>query len=171
MIDEHARICPFCGANTATGARIDIRPFLEEQFPRKPRLDSASSVIEYLRRQQGITIALITIAALAILFGINRWMQAQNARAAASSPAIPLTEIVDVGTRDTEQAPPLPEPQFQFDGNPSTLKTFIVEPGAVAPPEAATQTAAAGAAQQQPAASAAGTSHQPVPATARPQLK
>jgi hypothetical protein len=156
-IDAAAKICPYCGANPVTGEKIvDTQAVLQEMF--KPREVSRSeSVLEYARQRQGIVVALGAIIAFLILAGLHQLVTSRNA-SASNEPAVALTEVADLSNQpDETKALPLPELTFQTDGRPQTMRTFIVEPGAVTPPEviAAQQAAAQEAAQEQAAAQGA----------------
>ena len=56
-IDASAKLCPYCGANPATGERLDTQALLQEVF--RPReMSTSDSVIEYARQRQGIFTAV-----------------------------------------------------------------------------------------------------------------
>jgi hypothetical protein len=134
-IDPAAKICPYCGANPTTGEKIvDTQAVLQEVF--KPREVSASeSVLEYARQRQGIVIALTAIVAFLILAALHQFVTARNART-SNAPPVALTEVADLSNQTDETKPlPMPELDFQTDGRPETMQTFIVEPGEVVPPE------------------------------------
>jgi hypothetical protein len=156
-IDAAAKLCPYCGADPRTGEKIDTQALLESEF--KPRqLSATENVMEYARQRQGIVLALGITAALLVLLGLHAFVTNRNETQVSAANAVPLAEVAEIGTQ--EEAPantPMPELQFQYDGHPQTLRTFIVEPGAVTPPEviAAQQAAAQAAAQQKAAALAA----------------
>lgn len=155
-IDGAARLCPFCGANPATGEKVDTQTVLREVF--QPReVTPAQSVVDFARHRQGVVIAGTVAVIFLLLAGLHQLVSLRNATAVTSGPAVPLTEITDL--RDQSQdtpALPMPDLQFPYDGNSRVMRTFIVEPGAVAPPPPATTT-------QPPAAQTA-----PAPAAARP---
>src|SRR5688572_32140787 len=47
------RSCPYCGANPATGERVDTQAILQEVFsPRE--MSTSESVLEYARQRQGV---------------------------------------------------------------------------------------------------------------------
>ena len=153
-IDAAAKICPYCGSNPTTGEKIvDTQAVLQEVF--KPRhVSAADSVLEYARQRQGIVIAIGAIVAFLILAGLHQLVTARNARA-SNAPAVPLTDVADLSNQPEEtKALPMPKLDFQTDGRPQAMQTFIVEEGAVTPPEVL-------AAQQQQAQPAA-----PAPAPA-----
>jgi hypothetical protein len=153
-IDAAAKICPYCGANPTTGEKaVDTQAVLQEVF--KPREVSASeSVLEYARQRQGIVVALTAIVAFLILAALHQLVTSRNARI-SNAPAVALTEVADLSNQPEETKPlPIPELDFQTDGHPQRMQTFIVEQGAVTPPEviAAQQAAAQETAQKQAAA-------------------
>ena len=161
-IDAVAKLCPYCGANPVTGERLDTQALLQEVF--RPReVSTSDSVIEYARQRQGVFIAVSVFVGFLIIAGIHQFVTARNANADSDLPAVPLTEITDV-TKKSEDATPVPMPDldFQYDGSPQRMRTFVVERGAVAPPEVV--------AAQQAAKQAAAPPPQPQPQAApRPQ--
>jgi hypothetical protein len=133
QIDGAAKICPYCGANPVTGAKVDTQAVLQEIF--RPReISTSESVLEYARERQGIVIAVSIAVGFLLLAGIHQFVKMRNASAVTSAPAVPLTELTDVWQPRDEQIP-MPDLKFQYDGNPHKMRTFIVEPGAVPPPE------------------------------------
>lgn len=151
-IDAAAKLCPYCGANPATGERIDTQAILQEIF--RPReLSTSESVLEYARQRQGVVITVSVIVAFLVLAGIHQFATMRNASAVTDSPAVPLTEIADSPDKANQAKPvPIPDLDFQYDGKPQTMRTWIAEKGAVAPapPAPATTTAQPAAPQQQP---------------------
>jgi hypothetical protein len=172
-----AKVCPYCGANPDTGERVDTQAILQEIF--QPREVSATeNVIEYARQRQGIVIAGSIFVLFLLLAGLHQYVTARNNSEVSGAPAIPLTELTDVTRREDTAPVKMPEIEFQYDGRPQSMRTFIAERGAVPPPEVvAAQQAAQLAAQQQKAAAAvqskpapaAGTRPAAAPAPARPQ--
>ena len=155
-IDAAAKLCPYCGADPATGERVmDTDGILQEVF--HPREMSASeSVMEFARQRQGIVIAVSLIVAFLVLAGLHQFVTMRNARDVTDAPAVPLTEITDVAMKANESAPvPMPELDFPYQGNAQSLRTFIVERGAIAPapaPAAGVAPTAAGVAAPQASA-------------------
>ena len=152
-IDASARMCPYCGADPSTGQKVvDTQTMMEEVF--RPRtVTTSESVMEYARQRQGIVVAVSIIVALLILAGLHQFVTMRNASAVSDAPAVPLTEISDIANKPEETtAQPLPEMNFQYDGRPQAMRTYITEPGAIPPPEVVAQQAppAAGAAIQRP---------------------
>jgi len=131
-IDRMARTCPYCGANPVTGERVDTQAVLEEMF--HPREVSATeSVIEYARQRQGIVIAVSILVALVALAALHQYISARNTTTTTTSPAVPLTEVADLANQPQESAQPIPDLQYQFDGRSDSMRTMLVEPGAVSP--------------------------------------
>ncbi len=165
-IDSVAKVCPYCGADPATGERLDTQAILQEVF-RPKSLTTSESVFEYARQRQGIVIAVSAFIAFLIIAAIHQYVTMRNSTSVTDSPAVPLTEITDVTKKNDETAQiALPDLDFQYGGRPRSMRTYVVERGAVTPPEivAAQQAAAATAAPQgQPQAG------QPRPPLAQPQ--
>jgi hypothetical protein len=152
-IDAAAKLCPYCGADPRTGEKpVDTQAMLNEMFhPRQ--VSKADTVFEFARQRQGIVIALGAALVILVLAGLHEYVTRRNARDVSAAAAIPLTEVTDVNNQQDENRPlPLPNLDFQFDGHPQTMRTFVVEPGAVTPPDvvAAQQAAAAAPPQPQP---------------------
>ena len=151
-IDSYAKLCPYCGANPATGERIDTQALLQEVFHTR-ELSTSESVLEYARQRQGIVIALSAIGAFLILALINMWMNNRNDTEVSDAPAVPLTEVTDLANQKDETKPQaMPQLDFQYEGRPQAMRTYIMESGAVTPPEIVAQQQAA----QQAAAAARG---------------
>ncbi len=140
-IDAAAKLCPYCGANPATGERIDTQAILQEVFsPRE--MSTSESVLEYARQRQGVVIGISVAVVFLLLALLHQFVTVRNASAVSDAPAVPLTEIADVSKQTESSAVPLPQLDFQYEGRPQAMRTFIVEPGAVAPTPAPTTTAA-----------------------------
>ena len=154
-IDEAARICPYCGADPRTGQKIvDTQALLQEVFhPRE--LSATEEVLQYARQRQGAVITLAVILVLVLLAGFHQYVVQRNRTAVSDSAAVPLTDVADLNNQTEDTRPlPMPDLKFQYDGRPQTMRSFIVEPGAVAPPNAAP--AASGAPVTSPAAAGVG---------------
>lgn len=166
-IDSMAKLCPYCGANPATGERMDTEALMQEVF--RPRtVTTSESVMEYARQRQGVVVTVSAFLAFLIMVGIHQYITMRNANAVSDAPAVPLTEITDVTKKPDKTAPvPLPKLDFQYEGTPRRMRTYVVEKGATTPPEVI-------AAQQAAAAAAAAAPPRPVPAAqapgARPQV-
>lgn len=141
-IDEASKVCPFCGANPSTGEKaIDLAPIVESQFPRRADRSATESFLEFLRRRQWILITLMAFALLAVVLFTQRMIRERNVAAAAEIPAVPLTEIADLSGQTTAvERAPIPNLEFQYEGNPKSARTLLMEPGAVAPPPPPTAT-------------------------------
>ncbi len=136
-IDASAKLCPYCGANPVSGERLDTQALLQEVF--RPReVSTSDSVIEYARQRQGVFIAVSVFVGFLIIVGIHQFVTRRNANVATDLPAVPLSEITDVTKKSGDMTPvPMPDLDFQYDGSPQRMRTFIVERGAVPPPEVA----------------------------------
>jgi hypothetical protein len=158
-IDAAAKLCPYCGAEPSSGERVvDTQAILQEVFhPRE--LSTTENVLEFARQRQGIVIAISIFVAFVVLAALHQFVTLRNANVETNTPAVPLTEITDVANQKSEVTPvPMPELDFPFEGKPQTMRTFIVERGAVAP--------APPAPAPQPGAPASAT---PAPSTPNPQ--
>ena len=132
-IDAMAKVCPYCGGNPSTGERADTQAMLQEVF--RPReLTRSESVLEYARQRQTAVVAISIIAGFLLLAALHQFVTMRNEQTADDSPAVPLTEITDVSRRGQEEPQPMPDLEFQYDGRPRAMQTWIVEPGAAAPP-------------------------------------
>lgn len=131
-IDDQARLCPYCGADPATGEKVDTQAMLEQVFHPK-KLSAADTVLDYARRRQGIVVAMVAVAIFLLLAALHQFINARNSTV-SSGPAISLSEIADVANQKNDAQPaPMPDLKYQFDGRGQTMQTFITEPGAVAP--------------------------------------
>jgi hypothetical protein len=160
-IDSVARLCPYCGADPRTGEKpVDTQAMLNEVFHPRPQTSATENVVEFARQRQGVVIALGVGVVILVLAGLHEYVTRRNARDVSAAAAIPLTEVTDLTNQQDENKPlPMPELKYAFDGHPQTMRTFVVEPGAVTPPDvlaaqqaAAQEAAAKQAAAQQPAA-------------------
>lgn len=151
-IDDAAKLCPYCGADPRTGKKaIDTQAILQEEFQPR-RVTPTESVMEFARQRQGVVIALGVVGLVLLLAAFHQFVMRRNATAVSDAAAVPLTDVADLNDQSDEtQKIPMPDLQFQYDGNPKTMRTFIVEPGAVAPPSGAP----ASAGQQLPAKASA----------------
>jgi hypothetical protein len=160
QIDGAAKICPYCGADPVSGHKVDTKAILQEVFQPR-RLSTSESIFEYARHRQGLVIGATIIVAFLILAALHQLVTVRNNSAVSADPAVPLTEVADLAQPE-ERPVPMPELKFHYDGQPKKMRTFIVEPGAVIPPEVIAARQAAAQAQTQTGAA-------PVPApTAAP---
>jgi hypothetical protein len=144
-IDASAKLCPYCGADPRTGTKpVDTRAMLNEMFHPRPTSASAT-VVEFARQRQGVVITLAVLLVVLLLAGLHEYVTRRNARDVSAAAAIPLTDVTDLSNQQDDNRPvPLPKIEYQFDGHPQTMRRFVVEPGAVTPPEVvAAQTATA----------------------------
>lgn len=169
-IDASAKLCPYCGANPGTGERLDTQALLQEVF--RPReMTTTDNVMEYARQRQGIVVAISVFVGFLIIVGIHQFVTARNAEIASDSPAVPLTELTDVTKKSDDAAPQaMPNLDFQYTGTPKRMRTFVVERGAVTPPEVAAAQAAEAAAKAPAAGTPAPGTPAPATSTAAPRL-
>jgi hypothetical protein len=134
-IDSSARLCPYCGANPQSGERIDTQAIVQEVF--RPReVTTSQSVMEYARQRQGIVIAVSALVAFLLLAAFHQFVTMRNATAVTDSPAVPLSEVTELTKKSDELAPAaMPRLNFPYEGRPQAMRTFIVESGAVKPPD------------------------------------
>jgi hypothetical protein len=133
-IDAAAKLCPYCGADPRTGAKADTEAMLGEMFPH--RAAKPETLIDYARQRQGIVAVLAAFIGILLLAGLHQFVTARNQKIVNAAAAVPLTDVTDLGNQTDETKPqPMPELQFQYDGHPQTMRTLIVEPGAVPPPQ------------------------------------
>ena len=135
-IDAAARLCPYCGADPHSGQKpVDTQAILQEVFQPR-RVSAAEGVLQYARQRQGVVIAIAILVGLLVLAGLHQLIMRRNANAVSDASAVPLTEVTDLSTQPEEtKRLSMPELQFQYDGHPQSMSTFVVEPGAVAPPQ------------------------------------
>lgn len=135
QIDELARLCPYCGADPVTGQRFDPAPLLEKHFPRKAELSAHESILEYVRQRQTIVVAVVVGCIFLLALGLHQMIVRRNANTASDVPAIPLTEVADLSNAAAQnQQVAIPALDFDHEGDAKTLRTLLMEPGAVAPP-------------------------------------
>jgi hypothetical protein len=134
-IDAVAKLCPYCGANPATGERLDTQALLQEVF--RPReMTTSDSVMEYARQRQGIFVAVSLFVGFLLVVGAHQFITRRNANVATDLPAVPLTELTDVTKKNDETTPvAMPKLDFQYTGTPKRMRTYVVERGATTPPE------------------------------------
>jgi hypothetical protein len=152
-IDPSARTCPYCGADPRSGEKVlDTQAMLQEVF--RPReVSTSETVIEYARQRQGIVIGVSVVVIFIALTLLHQFVTARNDATVSAAPAVPLTEITDLSNQAAGEKPiPIPDLDFQYDGRPQKMKTFIVEAGAAAPPEVLAAQQAAQQAAPQPVA-------------------
>ena len=169
-IDGAARTCPYCGADPRTGERIDTQAILQEVF--RPReVTTGESVVEFARQRQGIVVTIVAVVGFLLLAVLYQFINRRNTDVTDTN-AVSLTEVADLNNQPAETATmPMPDLKFQYDGRPQTMRTFIVEPGALVPPEvvAAQQAAAQEAAAKQAASQPGGPMRPPTPPPAAGQ--
>lgn len=150
-IDASAKLCPYCGANPTTGDRLDTQAILQEVF-RPKETTTSQNVLEYARQRQGVVVTVSAILGFLLLAALHAFVTRRNDSDVSGAPAVPLSEVTDIANKPDETTPQtMPNLDFQYDGKPQTMRTFIIEPNAVTPPEvlAAQQAEALAKAKQQ----------------------
>lgn len=150
-IDDAARVCPYCGSDPRSGEKIiDAQAMLQEVFQPR-RVSTTEGLLQFARQRQGVVIALGIVALVLILAAFHQFVMSRNASAVSDAAAVPLTDVADLSNQQQENQPaPMPDLKFQYDGNAKTMRSYIVEPGAVTPPEAQPQPQPQPAPQPQP---------------------
>jgi hypothetical protein len=135
-IDAAARLCPYCGADPRSGEKpVDTQALLQEVFQPR-RVSATEGVLEYARQRQGVVIFVAILVGLLLLSGVHQFIVRRNANAVSDASAVPLTEVTDLSNQPDDTKPlSMPSLQFQYDGHPQTMRTFVVEQGAVPPPQ------------------------------------
>ena len=133
-IDAAAKLCPYCGADPRSGEKVDTQAVMEEVFKPRTPLTRSESVIEYARQRQGVVVTFGAFAVIALLVGLHAFVTHRNQTEVTAASAIPLAEVTDVSSQnDAQQSTPMPDLQFKYEGHPQTMRTYVTEPGAVAP--------------------------------------
>jgi hypothetical protein len=132
-IDDAAKVCAYCGADPRSGEKIiDAQAMINEVFKPKQTTRSAS-VLQFARHRQGAVVAVAVVVGFLILAGVYQYAVHRNDMAVANGSGVPITEVTDVVEQNEDKPLPMPSLQFQYDGRPQAMRTYIVEPGAVAP--------------------------------------
>jgi len=142
-IDSTSRLCPYCGANPVSGAKIDTTPLVESHFPRKQDMSASESTLEFFRHRQWMVITAVVATLFSIAFFGHRMIRERNEATATEVPAVPLTEVADLSGQAGADRAPIPELPFQLEGNAKNARMLLVEPGAVAPPPPPVETTTA----------------------------
>lgn len=134
QIDAEAKICPYCGADPRTGQRFDPRPLLEKHFPKREALTRSESILEFFRERQAIVVTAAVAVLFVMLVSLHQFITRRNLSQSSDVPAIPLTEVADLGNRTIQpDAEPIPQLEFQYVPASQGFRTLLIEPGAVAP--------------------------------------
>jgi len=113
---------------------VDAQAMLQEMFKPKPT-GRAAGLLDFARHRQGSVVFIGIIVGFLILGGLYQFAVHRNDTAANPGNGIPITEVTDVTDQgDETKALPMPPLQFQYDGHPQAMRTYIVEQGAIAPP-------------------------------------
>ena len=136
-IDDAAKVCAYCGSDPRTGEKIiDAQAMLSEVFKPK-RTTRAGSLLELARHRQGLVVAGAVVVGFLLLTGLYQFAVRRNDSGIVNGSGVPMTEVTDVSDQGDENKPmPMPEMQFQYDGHPQAMRTYIVEPGAAPAPAA-----------------------------------
>ena len=133
QIDEWAKLCPYCGSNPETGEKFDATPIVQAHFPPRAETGWSEKFLSFFRARQGVVVTVVIIGAVVILSALHQFVVRRNQTEVRDVPAIALTEAADLAGKSRPTEAPLPQVTFSYDGNPQTMQTFLVEPGAVAP--------------------------------------
>lgn len=140
-IDDAARVCPYCGSDPRTGEKvIDAQAMLHEMFAPSRRAGMGEGLLQFARQRQGVVIAIGIGALVLILALFHQFIMQRNATAVSNAAAVPLTDVADLSNQSQDNQPQqMPDLKIQIDGNPKTMRSYIVEPGAVTPPDVLAQ--------------------------------
>lgn len=137
LVDPHARICLYCGADPRTGETDQTHPPLEKLITPKPDETFVERIKNSLRARGGFVMLISIVVGIVLLIVISTWVNQQQTETATDVPPVPLTEVSDLraATEDEESVEvEIPELGFEFDGEASNMETFILEEGEVQPP-------------------------------------
>ena len=97
-------------------------------------------LLQFARQRQGVVIAIGVAVLVLLLAGFHQFIMQRNASAVSNAAAVPLTDVADLSNQTQENQPqPMPDLKFQIDGNSKTMRSYIIEPGAVTPPDVLAQ--------------------------------
>jgi hypothetical protein len=132
-IDASAKLCPYCGADPQTGRKIDTAPIVQSHFPPKVEIPKRERVLEFVKLRQSLVLTALVLVVALLAMALHQVISRRDA-AEADAPAMPLTELADRSNRAEGSAVlPLPEMEFETEGDIRTVRTLLMEPGAVAP--------------------------------------
>ncbi len=137
LVDPHARICLFCGADPHTGEVDQTHPPLEKLITPKHDETFLERIKNSLRARGGMVMLVSIVVGIVLLIVISTLVNQRQVETAADVPPVPLTEVSDLraATEDDENPPvEIPELDFEFDGDASQMDTFVLEEGEVQPP-------------------------------------
>lgn len=134
-VDARARSCPFCGVDPRTGVRPPPRPGAERILRKKRPPTAGEKVASAVRSRGGLLLGFSIVLGLVLLILLSNWVDRRQ-QASSDVQPVPLTEVTDLAADSQDTGPPLemPEIEFQYDGDPSAMETFVMEDGEV-PPE------------------------------------
>jgi hypothetical protein len=133
-IDASAKVCAYCGCEPRTGEKlVDAQAMIREVF----NTDGArgrGGILDLFRQRQGAVLIGAAVVLALILGGIWSFVSRRNETDVSAASAVPLAEVTDLTTQNEDARPqPMPDLPFQYDGHPQTMRTYVMEPGAVAP--------------------------------------
>jgi hypothetical protein len=131
-IDAAAKVCAYCGSDPRTGEKVvDAQAMLREVFHTGDARRSRG-LLDLARQRQGVVLIAGAVVVALLIGGV--WSFVSRRNESDLSAAVPLAEVTDLSTQNEDTRPlPMPELAFQYDGHPQTMRTFVIEPGAVAP--------------------------------------
>jgi glutaredoxin len=132
MVDPQARACPYCSADPRTGEKHRPAIPVDDIFSRKKEESSLRRAMHAIRSNENLLLPLSVGVGVLLLIALSTWVTGRQS-AATDVPSIPLSEITSVQRTDQEAPMELPEIQFQFDGNPSSMESLLLEEGAISP--------------------------------------
>jgi RNA polymerase subunit RPABC4/transcription elongation factor Spt4 len=132
-IDASAKLCPYCGADPQTGRKFDTTPIIQSHFPPKVEVPKRAQFLEFVKLRQSLVLTALVLVVALMAMVLHQVISRRDA-AEADAPAMPLTELADLSNRSEGSAVlPLPEMEFETEGDVRTVRTLLMEPGAVAP--------------------------------------
>jgi cytoskeletal protein RodZ len=132
MVDPNARACPYCGADPRTGEKLRPAVPVDDLLSRKKEESALRRAMHAFRSNENLLLPLSVGVGVLLLIALSTWVTRQQS-AATDVPSIPLSEITSVQRTDQEAPTELPEIPFQFDGNPSSMESLLLEEGAISP--------------------------------------
>jgi hypothetical protein len=131
LVDPQARACPYCSADPRTGEKLLPAVPVEDLLSRKKEESALRRALNAIRSSESLLLPLSVGLGVLLLIALSTWVTRQSA--ATDVPAIPLSEVTSVQQTEQEAPMDLPDLQFQFDGNPSSMESLLLEEGAISP--------------------------------------
>lgn len=132
MVDPQARACPYCSADPRSGEKHRPAVPVDDLLSRKKEESALRRAMHAIRSSESLLLPLSVGIGVLLLIALSTWVT-RHQSATTDVPAIPLSEVTSVQRTDQEAPMDLPDLQFQFDGNPSSMESLILEEGAVSP--------------------------------------